>query len=205
MMHWAFRDVLLASNACLLCLLIAILYGVLVTCSNGSATQCFSYIPAAVLLASFGCEAYIFHDVCRPTLTLCVAFDVSLILAVWSFLRTALIDPGTQQSSLWIPPQVASAPKETHRAADKKRSGTWMDSEVAWCDKCELVRPRRAHHCKRCNTCVLRMDHHCPVLGNCIGVRNHKSFVLLHWWGFFCVRRVSSGPEQPLIYSKYCR
>ena len=52
-------------------------------------------------------------------------------------------------------------------------------SEFRFCDKCQEVKPPRAHHCKVCNQCVLRMDHHCPFVNNCIGYSNHKLF-----WNF---------------------
>lgn len=30
------------------------------------------------------------------------------------------------------------------------------------CNKCNVMRPKRSHHCSRCGHCVRRMDHHCP-------------------------------------------
>lgn len=30
------------------------------------------------------------------------------------------------------------------------------------CNKCNLMRPKRSHHCSRCGHCVRKMDHHCP-------------------------------------------
>lgn len=30
------------------------------------------------------------------------------------------------------------------------------------CNKCNMMRPKRSHHCSRCGHCVRRMDHHCP-------------------------------------------
>ena len=47
-----------------------------------------------------------------------------------------------------------------------------------FCDKCQIVKPPRAHHCAICGECVLRMDHHCPWIGNCVGLLNHKLFWL---------------------------
>ena len=45
-----------------------------------------------------------------------------------------------------------------------------------YCQKCQMKRPGRAHHCKICNKCVLKMDHHCPWIANCVGHQNQKYF-----------------------------
>ncbi|KAK2947415.1 putative Palmitoyltransferase pfa3 [Blattamonas nauphoetae] len=63
---------------------------------------------------------------------------------------------------------------------------------LSYCDKCQRVRPDRAHHCSICKRCVLRMDHHCPWMGNCIGQFNHKFFILFLTYTtiaatFYCV------------------
>jgi hypothetical protein len=67
------------------------------------------------------------------------------------------------------------------------------------CDKCDYLRPARAHHCRRLGVCVLRMDHFCPFIGNTVGYHNHRpflqflalvtfngvvNFMLLSWWQF---------------------
>jgi palmitoyltransferase len=36
-----------------------------------------------------------------------------------------------------------------------------------FCQKCNIYKPFRAHHCSVCNRCVLKMDHHCPWINNC--------------------------------------
>ena len=38
-----------------------------------------------------------------------------------------------------------------------------------FCEKCNEMKPPRAHHCSACNRCVLRMDHHCPWVDGCVG------------------------------------
>ena len=45
------------------------------------------------------------------------------------------------------------------------------------CKKCNILRPKRTHHCRYCNKCVLTMDHHCFSLNKCIGKNNYLYFV----------------------------
>lgn len=45
------------------------------------------------------------------------------------------------------------------------------------CKKCNIARPKRAHHCRYCNKCVLKMDHHCFSLNKCIGKNNYIYFL----------------------------
>jgi hypothetical protein len=61
-----------------------------------------------------------------------------------------------------------------------------------FCNKCQITRPPRAHHCSQCNRCILQMDHHCPWVNNCIGYNNYRSFFLALtylvmgcWYGVF--------------------
>jgi len=46
------------------------------------------------------------------------------------------------------------------------------DMRFKLCEKCNAIKPPRAHHCKICDMCVLRMDHHCIWLGTCVGIKN---------------------------------
>uniref|UniRef100_A0A8C0E6P9 Palmitoyltransferase n=1 Tax=Bubo bubo TaxID=30461 RepID=A0A8C0E6P9_BUBBB len=49
---------------------------------------------------------------------------------------------------------------------------------IRFCDRCQLIKPDRCHHCSVCAICVLKMDHHCPWVNNCIGFSNYKFFLL---------------------------
>ena len=49
--------------------------------------------------------------------------------------------------------------------------------EYTTCKKCNILRPKRAHHCRYCNKCILKMDHHCFTLNKCIGENNYFFFV----------------------------
>ena len=45
------------------------------------------------------------------------------------------------------------------------------------CKKCNIFRPKRAHHCRYCNKCILEMDHHCFIINKCIGKNNYKGYI----------------------------
>mmetsp|Transcript_10111 Transcript_10111/g.21189 ORF Transcript_10111/g.21189 Transcript_10111/m.21189 type:complete len:463 (-) Transcript_10111:1500-2888(-) len=51
-------------------------------------------------------------------------------------------------------------------------------SEDTFCNKCQIQRPPRCHHCSICDRCVLQFDHHCVWLNNCVGYNNHRAFIL---------------------------
>lgn len=96
----------------------------------------------------------------------CLAvFQVAWVLALASYLRTCLADPGVVRNNTAFIPVLAA--KAEH------------------CRKCDSSRPRRAKHCSICDECILRFDHHCPWVMNCIGLKNHKYFVLTTMYGTF--------------------
>ncbi|KAA8588538.1 hypothetical protein FQN60_009883, partial [Etheostoma spectabile] len=49
---------------------------------------------------------------------------------------------------------------------------------IRFCDRCQLLKPDRCHHCSVCDKCILKMDHHCPWVNNCVGFSNYKFFML---------------------------
>ncbi|OQV23704.1 putative Palmitoyltransferase ZDHHC3 [Hypsibius exemplaris] len=50
------------------------------------------------------------------------------------------------------------------------------------CQRCDMYRPPRAHHCRTCQGCVRKMDHHCPWINNCVGAFNQKYFLQFLVW-----------------------
>lgn len=159
--------------------------------SRYSTSRCASQTTVIVVGLIYAFEWYIYHFVCKPFWAGAVLFNVAFILAIWSYLQTALTDPGTPQCSEWQEWSTSrtqrreeegriGSPPRTSTSRDRSRC--WRPGEVTWCPDCQAERPERAHHCSQCGYCVLRMDHHCPWVGTCIGWRNHKYFLLLNWW-----------------------
>ena len=64
--------------------------------------------------------------------------------------------------------------------------------QITYCEKCDLVKYPRFHHCRVCEECIERMDHHCPWVGNCVGKRNHKFFMLFLFYATVILQPCSS-------------
>uniref|UniRef100_A0A8C5X2Z9 Palmitoyltransferase n=1 Tax=Malurus cyaneus samueli TaxID=2593467 RepID=A0A8C5X2Z9_9PASS len=105
--------------------------------------------------------------------TYLVIFHILFVLFVWTYWKSVFtlpIPPGkkVRDQTLFIPCKT--------KAEMLKR--TQNSSRIRFCDRCQLIKPDRCHHCSVCAMCVLKMDHHCPWVNNCIGFSNYKFFLL---------------------------
>lgn len=160
---------------------------------------CSQVSVACVFLFCFVGEGIVYNISCRPQLVPALFFNVFLILAAWSYLATALTNPGTPDApgDEWeiCTRDKPTAPQEEMPAPVRRRG--WQPGVLSWCKSCGRHRPERAHHCVICGVCVMRMDHHCPWIGNCVGWRNHKYFVLLNFWSFLACLTLLGTMESP--------
>lgn len=176
--------------------------------SNHAVSRHVASFTLVVVVGLYALEWYIYHIVCTPSIPWAVLFNIVFALALASYLKAALSDPGTpasQEWQAWLLSQTAnpSEPADGDDESDDRhrRKRGWDPGKVSKCDVCNGLRPERAHHCSLCGLCILRMDHHCPWVGNCVGWRNHKFFLLLTWWSawacliWLCTIQGPSTPE----------
>jgi len=147
------------------------------------------------IIGIYAAHWWVYHIICQPSISGAVVFNICFFLAVWSYLKTSLTDPGTPASpewKAWASKRTAEDISQT-KAAEEDHSDAlsammsrrgYKPGRVTWCKKCQIERPERAHHCSQCGLCILRMDHHCPWVGTCIGWLNQKYFVLMTFWTF---------------------
>lgn len=118
-------------------------------------------------------------------------FHILYIFALWSYLQTIFAPSGRIPSKFYLPPEITEdllrAPSDEQRDCilayvvkknDLPVACRTYSGGVRYCEKCNLIKPDRCHHCSICGVCVLRMDHHCPWINNCVSFTNYKFFVL---------------------------
>eukprot|EP00301_Raphidiophrys_heterophryoidea_P023314 c7234_g1_i1.p1 GENE.c7234_g1_i1~~c7234_g1_i1.p1 ORF type:complete len:283 (+),score=80.70 c7234_g1_i1:91-939(+) len=104
-------------------------------------------------------------------LTYAIAMGSLFCFLMASFLRVSMADPGEIPN--WFADNASPNSKLKAKTVEQKSDGTRR-----YCNKCQLYKPDRTHHCRVCGRCNLKMDHHCPWINNCVGSQNYKFFLL---------------------------
>ncbi|XP_069496443.1 palmitoyltransferase ZDHHC20 isoform X2 [Ambystoma mexicanum] len=118
-----------------------------------------------------------------------VIFHLSFVMFVWSYWKTIFAPTATPSKEFCL----SKSDKEQYEKEERpelqqdilKRAAkelpiytTTATKAIRYCDRCQLIKPDRCHHCSACDICVLKMDHHCPWVNNCVGFSNYKFFLL---------------------------
>ncbi|ESO12983.1 hypothetical protein HELRODRAFT_63244 [Helobdella robusta] len=76
-----------------------------------------------------------------------------------------------------------------------------VTGDVRFCEKCNAIKPDRAHHCSVCGKCILKLDHHCPWVNNCVCFSNYKFFLLFLVYGLlYCLYIFSTSFKYFIIF-----
>lgn len=170
-----------------------------------------SFASLGIVLAIYGWEWYVYSILSKPALGWAILFNICFGLAVWSYLMTAVTDPGTSRCAEWqawaANRDAAAEDPETADSEDRegqelgrrnrRERRTWNAGKVTWCHVCKAHRPERAHHDSQSGVCVMRMDHYCPWIGNVVGWHNYKYFLLMNWWTFLSCTMLLGTMQAP--------
>ncbi|XP_072119160.1 palmitoyltransferase ZDHHC20-B-like isoform X2 [Mobula birostris] len=118
-----------------------------------------------------------------------VVFHLSFIMFAWSYWKTIFTSPDrpSKEFSLiksdkeqYDQEERPETQQEILRKAAKELPvyTRTANGAIRYCDRCQVIKPDRCHHCSACDMCVLKMDHHCPWVNNCVGFSNYKFFML---------------------------
>lgn len=163
------------------------------------------------LIFAWGWYAYTFQVVLYSMTSLAqqiicwLVFQVLYIFSFWSYVQTIFTPYAKIPSKFFLTPKVSEdlirAPSDRHReeilayVVKKNDLPVWCrtySGGFRYCEKCNLIKPDRCHHCSICGCCVLRMDHHCPWINKCVSFTNHKFFVLFLGYTFALCAFVAS-------------
>ncbi|CAL8355514.1 unnamed protein product [Merluccius merluccius] len=167
----------------------------------------FSWIPVLIItsVVLWSYYAYVF-ELCLFTITntfekvaYLLVFHVCFVMFSWTYWRSIFTPPASPCKKF----QLSYSDKERYEMEERPDAQKQILVEIAkklpifsraqsgairFCDRCQVLKPDRCHHCSVCETCVLKMDHHCPWVNNCVGFSNYKFFLLfLSYSMLYCV------------------
>jgi len=112
-------------------------------------------------------------------LTLFIIYHIAFLLTFTSYSLTVATDPGSPDNG-WEPNDFTKEELEKLKEKD-----IFNEGKARFCEKCNVFKPPRVHHCRILKRCILRMDHYCVWANNSIGLLNHKYFLNLLFWCSF--------------------
>ncbi|XP_015226516.1 PREDICTED: palmitoyltransferase ZDHHC2 isoform X3 [Cyprinodon variegatus] len=105
-----------------------------------------------------------------------LAYHVIFFMFVWAYWQTIFTKPMNPLKEF----ELSHSDKELLEREDRGESQQEILRRIAkdlpiytrtnsgairFCDRCQLLKPDRCHHCSVCDKCILKMDHHCPWKG----------------------------------------
>ncbi|KAI1296864.1 Palmitoyltransferase ZDHHC2 [Halotydeus destructor] len=159
--------------------------------------------------------------------TFCLlGFHLLYLMTVWSYWRTVATRATSVPRDFWLTVgdleamrggggggQASAAEESAQRRAYLQQlverrqlpvECRTYGGDFRLCEKCNLIKPDRAHHCSVCETCVLKMDHHCPWVNNCVCHANYKFFVLFLGYAFaLCIFSAAASLPSFLRFWKH--
>ena len=107
-----------------------------------------------------------------------VIFHFLFFLTFFSYFKTILTKSHQVPKEFWLSTNQMdsltsfSLPEEERKQLNEgilKEKGlekivfqTTFGGFLRICQKCQIIKPDRSHHCSVCKRCILKMDHHCP-------------------------------------------
>lgn len=102
-----------------------------------------------------------------------IIYHISLMLFLWAYFQTIFTNSNRVPRKFKIPQnlmeRIESATSDTEiseildnivRTQQLPVQTRTNINQIRFCEKCQIIKPDRSHHCSVCGSCVLKMDHH---------------------------------------------